>query len=310
MKVLVVGSLNMDAVIEMEQMPLTGETILGKKLTFIPGGKGANQACAAGKLGEDTLMLGSVGMDEHGDTQKEVLQEAKVNVNSLKRSEEENTGMAFIYVDKDANNSIVVIQGANKTCSVDYLKQEDEKFKECEIILLQMEIPAESVYYTIKRGKELGKTIILNPAPAPEGLPDDIWPMIDYITPNETEVMKLSNTECETQEEIEKAAKELLKKGVKNVLVTLGGEGSMLVTSENTTVYPSRKVKAVDTTAAGDCFNGAFAVALSEGKSVGDAILFANAASSIAVTRKGAQTAIPDRSETECALNELRESLK
>lgn len=297
-KILIVGSLNMDMVIEMEQMPVTGETVLGSTLTYIPGGKGANQACATAKLGGNVKMLGCVGKDEFGDLQKKNLYECGVDTSDIK-SGTKCTGMASIYVDRQGNNSIVVVPGANHECDISYLKECDTAFQECDYVILQMEIPFESIYYAINRAKELGKTIILNPAPAPRELPDDIYTKLDYITPNEAELMTLCGGNGNTIDEFIEGAEKLLRKGVKNVLVTLGEKGALLVNEDGAKIFPTRKVVSIDTTAAGDCFNGAFVVAISEGRSHKKAVIFANMASSIAVTRNGAQTSIPDREETD-----------
>lgn len=296
-KVLVIGSLNMDMVVRVEQLPAKGETVLGETISYIPGGKGANQACALGRLGANVQMLGCIGKDDFGKIQLSNLEEYKVNTKSIKVSEEKPTGTAIVYVDKKGNNNIVVIQGANKECSYSYLKENDEAFQKADYIVLQMEIPYESILYAIRRGKELGKTIILNPAPVSKEMSDEIYPFIDYITPNESELSKLSSVN--EDESVENMAKQLLQKGVENVLVTIGEEGAILVNNQTTHVCKARKVQAIDTTAAGDCFNGAFVLALSEGRGVLEAIEFANKASSIAVTRKGAQTSIPTREEVE-----------
>lgn len=298
-KILIIGSLNVDMVIEMKNMPVVGETVLGTKLTYIPGGKGANQACAAAKLGGDVVMLGCVGEDDFGDIQKNNLSGCGVDTNYFKRSKKKGTGTASIYVDECGNNSIVVVAGANQECDIAYLQEHDDVIKACDYVILQMEIPYDAISYAVKRAKELGKAVILNPAPAPEELPEGILEQLDYITPNETELMKLCRREGETIEDFAEGAKALLQKGVKNVLVTLGERGALLVNEESAEIFPTRKVVSVDTTAAGDCFNGAFAVALAEGKGPREAVIFANAASSIAVTRNGAQTSIPDREEAD-----------
>lgn len=297
-KILVVGSLNMDMVIDMAQMPAVGETVLGSSLTYNPGGKGANQACAAAKLGGDVKMLGCVGSDEFGELLKKNLYRCGVDVSDIKTSTK-STGMACIYVDNQGNNSIVVVPGANKECDVEYLKACDKAFRECDYLILQMEIPEETIYYAINRAKELGKTIILNPAPAPDEFSDDMYMKLDYITPNGTELMKLGGETGNTTDDYIRGARKLLNKGVRNVLVTLGEKGALLINEEGAEIFPTRKVVAVDTTAAGDCFNGAFLVALSEGMDNKKAVIFANAASSIAVTRSGAQVSIPDRYETD-----------
>lgn len=298
-KILVIGSLNVDMVLEMEHMPVIGETVLGMGLRYVPGGKGANQACAAVRTGGDVSMLGCIGRDEFGELQRKNLSAAGVDIRDLKVSEAYGTGTASIYVDRDGNNSIVVVPGANQECSVEYLEQHDDVISACDYVILQMEIPYDAITYAVRRAKELGKTVILNPAPAPDCITDEILKGVDYITPNETELAKLSGKTGDSMREFIEGARQLLQRGVKNVLVTLGEKGAMLVTADSETIYPARAVVSVDTTAAGDCFNGAFAVALSEGKEPEDAILFANAASSIAVTRSGAQTSLPVRSEVD-----------
>lgn len=303
-RILIIGSLNMDMVVEMENMPLIGETILGKNLSYIPGGKGANQTCAVGKTGGDVVMLGCVGDDGMGETLVKNLTESGADISYIVKVKGEPTGMAFIYVNEEGDNSIVVVSGANFCCDVAYLKKNDFLFKEAGYVMLQMEIPYESVFYAIKRAKELGKTVILNPAPAPDTLPEDIWDKLDYITPNETELVKLGKSIGSCTLDVEKNAGKLLEKGVKNVLVTLGEKGALLINKKGSILYPARKVEAVDTTAAGDCFNGAFVTALSQGKEEGEAIFFANTASSIAVTRKGAQSSIPSKEEVACLVEQ------
>ena len=304
-RILIIGSLNMDLAIEMKRMPVAGETVLGMKLDYIPGGKGANQACAAARLGGNVKMLGCIGADEFGEVLKKNLMTCGVNVSNLKRSDRKSTGIASIYVDGQGNNTIVVVPGANMECDVGYLREYDNVLQQSDYVILQMEIPQEAICYAVGRAKELGKTVILNPAPALDSLPDAIWEKLDYITPNETELMKLSKKEGNCLGDFIEGAKVLLDKGVKNVLVTMGEKGALLVNENLSEVFPARKVIPVDTTAAGDCFNGAFVVALAEGKEEQEAVRFANTASSIAVTRNGAQTSIPDREETNRVLAEM-----
>lgn len=304
-KILVIGSLNMDMVIEMKRMPIVGETVLGTKMTYVPGGKGANQAYAAAKLGGDVKMLGCIGEDDFGRTQKSNLTKCGVDTDDFKQTGAQGTGMASIYVDECGDNTVVVVPGANMECNVSYLEKNDEALQECDYVILQMEICCDAIYYAINRARDLGKTIILNPAPMPDSLPDEIFSMLDYITPNESELMKLCGKEGDSLEDYMEGARQLLEKGVKNVLVTLGKKGALFVSKEMEKLFPVRKVSAVDTTAAGDCFNGAFVVALAEGRKLEEAVMFANAASSIAVTRNGAQTSIPTREETDEVLAEL-----
>lgn len=298
--ILVIGSLNTDISITMKKMPIIGETVLGDSLQYTNGGKGANQACSIGKLNGKVEMLGCIGNDTFGKKQEENLNKFNVNTKNLKTSETAPTGTAIIYVDEYGKNSIVVVAGANTDCNTDYLKTKEKSFHNSDYILLQLEIPMDAVEYSVKKGKELDKTIILNPAPAPEIICDEILKNVDFFTPNESELQKLANLEkIESLEDIEKGAKFFLEKGVKNVIVTLGENGVLLVNNNITQHFPANKVKAIDTTAAGDCFNGAFVLGLSEGKSIANSIIFANKASSIAVTRKGAQSSIPTREEVE-----------
>lgn len=299
--ILVIGSLNMDLSVNLERIPAVGETVLGKDLSSEAGGKGANQACAAGRLGADIWMLGCVGQDEFGKKQLESLREAGVKADRLKITQEQTTGTAIIYVDSLGSNNIVVIPGANEECDTAYLEDQAELFDRCDYVVLQMEIPYESVEFAARKAKEAGKTVILNPAPTPDAIPEELYRLVDYLTPNETELMKLSRVEDTSLDCMKRGARRLLEKGAGCVIVTLGDRGSLLV-REKECLYPARKVEAVDTTAAGDCFNGAFAAALAEGLSEGDAVLFANTAASIAVTRKGASESLPVRTEVEACL--------
>ena len=292
--ILVIGSLNMDLSIDLAKMPVTGETILGRGIAYKAGGKGANQACAAGKLGGRVRMLGCVGQDEFGQKLVKSLSESGVETDYIKESRDLPTGTAVIYVDDNGDNSIVVIPGANMACDIEYLKAQDEQFHWCDYVVLQMEIPYEAAWYSVKRAKELGKTVILNPAPAPDKIPEEILSLVDYLTPNETEIIALNG---KSKDDIREGAEKLLSRGVSNVIATLGDRGALLVNRYGETFYPARKVVSVDTTAAGDCFNGAMVAALAEGQSEAEAILFANIASSIAVTRKGAQESLPIREE-------------
>lgn len=287
----------MDLVVEMKELPLNGETVLGDKITYIPGGKGANQSYAIASAGGNVKMLGCVGSDENGEKLLRNLEQAGVDVSDIKKSEGTPTGLAIIGVSQKGDNSIIVVPGANSLFDLKYLRDKEKYIQESDYVILQMEIPQETIYEAISIAKKYGKTVILNPAPAPEEIPDRILQMVDYITPNEKEIMTISKQEGDTFEEIEAAAKTLIARGVKNVLVTLGSYGAMYVTKETCQIYPGRKVEAVDTTAAGDCFNGAFVTGLSENMSVEKAIRFANVFSSVAVTRKGAQSSIPKREE-------------
>ena len=297
-KILVAGSLNMDLRFSMKRMPLEGETVLGDGLLYNPGGKGANQAAAAAKLGGDVAMLGAVGKDGFGDTLAKSLADCGCDVSGLRRVTAP-TGTASIYVDEQGRNSIVAIAGANAFCDTEYLKECETELEKCDILMLQLEIPYDAVWSMAKKAHALGKIVILNPAPAPaEGeIPESVLKCIDWLTPNETELVLLSGMPCEEPSEIEEAAAKLQQLGVKNVLVTVGSRGAYLCMPNSSELIPTEKVKAVDTTAAGDCFNGAFAVGLSEGMAPEEAVRFANKAASLSVTRPGAQSSLPWRNE-------------
>ena len=298
-QILIIGSLNMDIVVGMKRMPLPGETVLGNSISYVPGGKGANQAFAAGKLGGKAVMLGCVGADETGSRLIGNLGESGTDIGYIAQIDGVPSGTAPIFVDGQGNNSIVVVAGANACCNTAYLMKNESLIRESDYVIFQMEIPEDAVFYGIQKAAEYGKTVILNPAPAPDELPEDIFQWIDYFTPNETELLKLGGLKELTEENVRLAAHRFVQRGIKNVIVTMGDKDVLLVNSEREQSFPARKVEAVDTTAAGDCFNGALAVGLSEGMDLDHAIRFANTASSIAVTRKGAQSSIPDRAEVD-----------
>lgn len=302
-KILTLGSINMDFSIYLKRMPQKGETVSAHRLSYQCGGKGANQACSMGKLGAKTTMLGCVGLDSFGRKQLENLKLNHVDISYIRKIPEKSTGTAVIYIDDNGDNSIVVAAGANKDCNREYLKSLESLFSEYDFFVFQMEIPHDAVYYGIEQARKSGKTIILDPAPAPETIPETILKKIDYLTPNETELIALTALSEVNMENIQKGAKLLLEKGVKNVLVTLGEKGTLLVNHEKEIIYPARKVQVKDTTGAGDCFNGAFVTALAEGQTTDEAIQFASLAASIAVTREGAQSALPERKEVDALLS-------
>lgn len=296
-KILVIGSLNMDTVIEAPYMPKSGETLAGRSVSFIPGGKGANQAYAAGKLGGTVSMIGAVADDSFGKALTENLEKVGVNTSGIAVLEGQTTGQAFITVDDSGANSIILIGGTNALVSKELIDKNKSLLEDCDILIMQLEIDPAVVEYAKDLAVSMGKMVIVDPAPARKDLPDSFWMGIDYIKPNETELEILVGREVRGQEALEAAAREMLAKGVKNVMVSLGGDGCMLVNESGSNFYPANKVKAVDTTAAGDCFTASFALALSKGESVEEAIRFGQKASAIAVTRKGAQTSIPTLEE-------------
>lgn len=296
-KILVVGSLNMDCVVETPTMPKAGETISGRSVTLVSGGKGANQAYAVGKLGGKVGMIGAVGNDSFGHTLKKNLESVGVETTGLAVMEGETTGQAFITVDDKGENSIIIIAGTNGLVSIELIQNNKKLIEESDIVIMQLEIPVKVVEYVKDLAISMGKQVIVDPAPAVAGLPDSFWSGIDYIKPNETELEILIGRKMKTREELIDGAREMLAKGVKGIIVTLGGDGCLFVTKEKETFFEANKVTAVDTTAAGDSFTAGFALALSEGRNLEEAIRFGQKVSAIAVTRKGAQTSIPSREE-------------
>lgn len=296
-KILVIGSLNIDMVMKVDHMPTAGETILCDGMKLVAGGKGANQACAAGRLGTDVTMLGAIGNDSHGEMQRDSLQRSGVDVSGLITKERVSTGTAFITVNKEGNNSIVVVQGANAQFTPEDIEAHRDLLEECEIVILQLEIPMDTVLYAVKLARTLGKTVILDPAPVPEHFPEELYQYVDIIKPNESELSRLTGI-ADTQNHLEEAVQIVKDHGVKNVLVTLGGDGVYLDTENESPVHiPAKKVEVVDTTAAGDSFTAALAAMLLEGKTLKEAAEFANQVSAIVVTREGAQDSIPTLQE-------------
>lgn len=307
-RILVVGSLNVDQCLNVKEIPLIGETIHGRNLRYTMGGKGANQACACGKLAGRVAMLGCVGNDTFGRMQIESLINVGVDTGAITVLDGETTGLAVIYVNKDGDNCIVLSAGANGKCSSGVISGYSDLISESDYILTQMEIPFEAVEYLAACAEAQGKVFILNPAPAPDSLPDSLLKTVTYLTPNETELMKLTGMPCNTLEEIKDASQMLLNRGVRNVLVTIGEKGALLTNDAGCTLYPPQKQKAIDTTAAGDTFNAAFIVGLSEGMTVENAVRFGNVCASLTVTKLGAQDAIPTREEADSAFLEFDET--
>ncbi len=295
-KIFVIGSSNTDMVVKSAKLPAPGETILGGQFLMNPGGKGANQAVAAAKLGAPVIFACKVGDDIFGKQAVEGFKTEGINTDHIITDTEYPSGVALILVDDEGENSIAVASGANGNLQVDELKNVINEIQEGDIVLLQLEVPIPTVEFAIKACSEKGARVILNPAPA-ANLNDAVFPFIDIITPNETEAELLTGISVTDLQSAGHAAVFLQSKGIKNVIITLGSKGAYVHNASMQKLVPAPIVKAVDTTAAGDVFNGALAVALYEGSDLETAALFACTVSSIAVTRMGAQASAPRRHE-------------
>jgi len=296
-KIVVIGSLNMDHIVHVPHMVKQGETILAKDdLRFVPGGKGANQAYAIGKLGGDVCMLGKVGTDEAGKSMLQNLSEMAVDISKIELSDV-STGTAWICVNEEGDNSIVVIPGANKQVDIPYIEKNLSEIQESEMLILQLEIPIETVCFAAKEAKQRGKLVILDPAPAQEGLPVELFSYVDILKPNETELAILTGMDASAK--VEDMIKELRKLYKGTLVVSMGEKGVLIDDGEYSFRLPARKTTVVDTTAAGDSFVAGMALRLVENKSLEEAIEYAQKLASIVVSRSGAQSSIPTAEEVE-----------
>lgn len=293
----VIGSLNMDLVVNVDTMPKPGQTIIGSNFKEVPGGKGANQAVAMARLNGNVSMIGKVGEDGFGQTLINSLKNDKVDTTYI-HTTKGATGVALITVDKNAQNSIVVSPGANFEVKEDDIDNNIEAIKNSDIVVLQLETPLNTIKYALNKAKELNKYTILNPAPAVK-LDDEIIKNVDLLTPNETELEIISGVSIETEEDIQKAAQIMIEKGVKELIVTLGSKGSLYINKEKSMFKKAYKVEAVDTTAAGDSYTGALAVALSNDKTIEEAMDFASKVGALSVLKEGAQSSLPTLEDVE-----------
>ncbi len=304
-KVVVVGSANMDMVAFAPKLPAPGETVLGTRFEMACGGKGANQAVACARLGAETWFIGRVGADAFGDILLRSFQEAGVRINFVRRDPETSSGVALIFVDEQGQNEIVVAPGANGRVSNEDIDNAQNVWQDAKALLVQFEIPLVTVGYAIGEASRHGALVIVNPAPAPrEPLPDEWFGLVDVWTPNEREIEGLTGIVVADMESAERAVKAMLDKGAKAVVLTLGANGSLLATPEFIRHYPAFPVQAVDATAAGDAFAAALTVRLAEGAPLEEAVIFANAAGALACTKVGAQPSMPTRKEVEEFLRE------
>ena len=288
----------MDIVVEAARSPEQGETVLGDKVHFIPGGKGANQAVAAARLGAKTRMIGAVGTDQFGEQLITSLQNEKIEISSIKRLDHCHSGVASILL-TEHDNRIVVVPGANGECLPADLEQNREAIQKSDILLLQLEIPLKTVEYAVQLAKEYQKTVVLNPAPAMK-LSQEMLAAIDFITPNRSELGLLTNRTVETEQDLEQAMSALMDQGPKNVITTLGKDGAAYMDDKRTLQkVAGHSVSVVDTTGAGDAFNAAFACSIAAGKTIAEAVSFAVKVSAVKVTKLGAQSGMPNLAEVE-----------
>ena len=295
-KIVVIGSTNMDMVVKTSHIPAHGETVLGGSFFMNPGGKGANQAVAAARLGGDVIFISRIGNDVFGKKSFQIFDEESIDTTYILTDEKFPSGVALIIVDKAGENSIVVAPGANAELIPEDINAALGDINKAGIVLIQLEIPLETVQFVVQYANSKGVKVILNPAPAIV-LPAEVLSHIYIITPNKTEASMLSGLEVTDINSAKKAAKIIHEMGVKDVVVTMASDGAVIYSEGQFHIVPAEVVETIDSTAAGDVFNGALAVALSEGKDLIDAVRFACEAATISVTRLGAQSSIPYRNE-------------
>lgn len=297
-KILVIGSSNTDMVICTGHLPLPGETVIGGTFFMNPGGKGANQAVTVARLGGRVSFVCKTGSDIFGHQANQLFNEEGIDTSYVFSDTKNPSGVALITVDTNAENCIVVAPGANAHLTPGDLQRSAEAVEAADIVLLQLEIPMETVEAAAMMAHRLGKKVVLNPAPASE-LPPRLLETLYAITPNETEAEAISGIRITDERTAEEAARRIASMGVRNVIITLGAKGALVFDGRHCEIVPAYRIQAVDTTAAGDVFNGALVVALSEGRTLPEAVRFACKASAISVTRVGAQSSVPYRTEVD-----------
>lgn len=295
----VLGSINIDHVMRVSYFPQAGETIIGKSYQLAYGGKGANQAVAAARLGADVQFIAAIGADQMGQTMKNAFAADGINTQGIITIEQQNTGLAMIQVADNGENNIAIHAGANAALGAEKVIAQQSMITESAMLLTQLETPVDAILKAVTIAKQAGKTTLLNPAPA-QALPSELLKQIDIITPNETETQILTGIAVHDEGSAAQAANILHRQGINIVIITLGAKGAYLSQQNtNAEMITGFQVEAIDSTAAGDTFNGALATALLEGKDMRDAIRFAHAAAALSVTKLGAQNAIPYRQEVE-----------
>lgn len=300
--IVVVGSSNTDMIIQLDRIPRPGETILGGEFSIAAGGKGANQAVGAARAGGNVTFVARVGQDMFGDQAIAGFKRDGICVNHVFRDKAAPSGVALIFVAKDGENSIAVAGGANAKLAPADVKKAAKAIRSAAVLVMQLETPLETVQAAAEIAAKAGVRVILNPAPA-QPLPDKLLKLVSILTPNEHEAELLTGIKVTDKAAAAKAADKLRSRGAQTVILTLGPRGAFIASASGSELVPGFKVKAVDTTAAGDIFNGSLAVALAEGKPLPAAVRFANAAAALSVTKLGAQPSAPTRKEIEKFLN-------
>lgn len=295
-KLVVLGSINADHILNLKSFPTPGETVTGSHYQVAFGGKGANQAVAAGRSGANIAFIACTGDDDIGERVRRQLASDNIDIAPVRTVKDESTGVALIFVNGEGENVIGIHAGANAALSVAQVEAEKTRIADADALLMQLESPLESVLAAAKTAHQHQTSVVLNPAPARE-LSDELLALVDIITPNETEAEKLTGIRVENDGDAAKAANALHKKGIGTVIITLGSRGVWVSHDGEGRRVPGFKVQAIDTIAAGDTFNGTLVTALLEGTGLAEAIRFAHAAAAIAVTRKGAQPSVPWRKE-------------
>lgn len=296
--IVIVGSLNMDIVVSVPHIPKVGETILASEINHYGGGKGANQAVAAARLGSKVSMIGKIGSDENGEVLLSALRKEGIDTTGMEVSDG-ITGSAFINVSESGDNNIVVYPGANNDLNVEQIEKYREIIEKSKVCVLQMEIPYEVVKYVVNLCYEKGVKVVFNPAPATKEIEEDLISKTHILIPNETELFILAEEDDISLEKVEEVARKILNKGCENLIVTLGSKGSMYLQEDKVQYFESKKINAVDTTAAGDSFVGALVTGIVEGKSIPESIDFASYVAALTVTKLGAQNSLPTKKEVE-----------
>ncbi|MCC5635205.1 ribokinase [Nostoc sp. CHAB 5844] len=304
MSIIVFGSINIDLVVTAPRLPVAGETLLGNNFFQVPGGKGANQAVALARLEIPTQMVGRVGTDSFASELLYNLANSGVDSSNVSIDETVSSGVAIIAVDDRSENQIIVIPGANGRVNQEDVEQLSDLLPNSTALLLQFEIPMAAVVAAAKAAHQAGVKVILDPAPAQSNVPDELYALVDIITPNEVEAGQLVGISVNNAESAKEAAAVLLQRGVKCAIVKLGAKGVVCATAEETFFVPAFAVQAVDTVAAGDAFNGGLAAALYNGMSLHQAVVWGAAAGALAATKAGAQTSLPDKFTFDAFLKE------